>query len=100
MLIKTTLISAVAAIGLTGAAAADGVKGPSLLTDETMDTIIAGSTISSWGHLYYAKKDPTEVGVEDLYQKLKKGLDSTSPVESADMSRRFLSTIRLAILVV
>ena len=25
-----------------------------------------------------------EVGVEDLYQKLKKGLDSTSPVKSAD----------------
>ena len=45
MLIKTTLIAATAAIGLTGAAMADGAKVPTLLDDQALDNITAGTQI-------------------------------------------------------
>jgi hypothetical protein len=44
MLIKSTLIAAAAAIAFSGAAIADGAKGPSLMTNEALDTIVAGGT--------------------------------------------------------
>ena len=43
-MLRTTLIAATAAIGLMGAATADGAEGPSLMTDEAMDTIVAGES--------------------------------------------------------
>ena len=43
MLIRTTLIAATAAIGLTGAAMADGAKGPTILSDLELATVVAGT---------------------------------------------------------
>ncbi|MEQ6918718.1 hypothetical protein [Halomonas aquatica] len=46
MLIKTTLIAAAVAIGLTGAAMAmaDGAKAPTILDDQALDVVIAGTS--------------------------------------------------------
>ena len=45
MLIKTTLIAAIAAIGLTGAAMAGGSKAPTILDDQALDNITAGARL-------------------------------------------------------
>ena len=45
-MLRTTLIAATAAIGLTGAAIADGAKAPAILDDEALDGVVAGATVS------------------------------------------------------
>ena len=46
MLIRTTLIAATAAIGLTGPVIADGSKAPTILDDQALDGVIAGYTLN------------------------------------------------------
>lgn len=56
MLTRTTLIAATAAIGLTGAAMADGSKSPTIMDDTILDSVIAGVDVNTYG-------TPTEVFV-------------------------------------
>ena len=47
MLFRTTLIAATAAIGLTGAVMADGSKAPTILDDQALDNIMAGTKLTA-----------------------------------------------------
>jgi hypothetical protein len=46
MLIRTSLIAAAAAIGLSSAAMADGSKVPTILDDQALDSVVAGAKLT------------------------------------------------------
>lgn len=43
---RTLIVAAVAAMGMTGIAIADEAKGPAVMTDAQMDLVVAGFTIN------------------------------------------------------
>ena len=69
MLIKTTLIAAIAAIGLTGAAMAGGSKAPTILDDQALDNITAGAKVEP-----YRANSPDEKEIGADLQKLGEAL--------------------------
>jgi hypothetical protein len=58
MLIKSTLIAAATAIAFSGAAIADGAKGPRVMTDKEMGAIVAGESL-----FIYATGTPSVPGL-------------------------------------
>ena len=74
-MLRTTLIAATAAIGLTGAAIADGAKAPAILDDEALDGVVAGATVS-----------PLQGSNSDIDQAV--GPRAGPPVDDAELEAR------------
>jgi len=49
---KTLLVTAIAVIGMTGIAIADEAKGPTVMTDAQMDTVVAGVGFNNHGDVW------------------------------------------------
>ena len=83
MLIKTTLIAAIAAIGLTGAAMAGGSKAPTILDDTALDSVIAGALLSVQNPSG-AKSNAPEASTPALIEI---GLDIQKLIDATDASQ-------------
>ena len=49
---RTIIVAAVAAMGMTGIAIADEAKGPTVMTDAQMDTVVAGTGFQNHGDVW------------------------------------------------
>ena len=49
---RTLIVAAVAAMGMTGLAIADEAKGPTVMTDAQMDTVVAGTGFQNRGDVW------------------------------------------------
>lgn len=84
MLTRTTLIAVTAAIGLTGAAMADGSKSPTIMDDTILDSVIAGGAdVNTYGtptDTFVARVDDAGFDIQKLRGLLSTAMDNENNV--------------------